>query len=42
MELEKVYLGSCVPLYLLAETPVTPPFPPIWAHIYEGAIGQPR
>jgi hypothetical protein len=35
------YLGSCVQLYLLAETPQLPP-PPAFGLIYEGAIGQPR
>jgi hypothetical protein len=29
----KVYLGSCVQLYSLAETPQLPPSPRIWAHI---------
>jgi hypothetical protein len=39
----KVYLGSGVQLYSLAETPKLSPSPRIWAHIYEGAIaGQPR
>jgi hypothetical protein len=36
MEVEldsKVYLGSCVQLYSLAETPQLPPSPRIWAHI---------
>jgi hypothetical protein len=33
MELDlKVYLGSCVQLYSLAEIPQLPP-PPIWVHI---------
>ncbi len=40
MELDLVYLGSCVQLYLLAETPKAPP--PAFGLIYEGAIGQPR
>jgi hypothetical protein len=33
MELDQVYLGSCVQLYLMAETPQFPPSPRIWAHI---------
>ncbi len=37
----KVYLGSCVQLYSLAETPQHPPSP-AFGLIYEGAIGQPR
>jgi hypothetical protein len=27
------YLGSCVQLYSLAETPQLPPPPRIWAHV---------
>ncbi len=39
----EVYLGSCVQLYSLAETPQLPaPTPPHFGLIYEGAIGQPR
>ncbi len=42
MELDsKDYLGSCVQLYSLAETPQLPPSP-AFGLIYEGAIGQPR
>jgi hypothetical protein len=33
-------LQSLFGLYSLAETSHPPP--PIWAHIYDGAIGQPR
>jgi hypothetical protein len=34
MELDlKIYLGSCVQLYSLAETPQILPPPRIWAHI---------
>ncbi len=32
-QISKVYLGSCVQLYSLAETPQLPPSPRIWAHI---------
>ncbi len=35
----KVYLGSCVQLYLLAETPHLPP-PPAFGIIYEGVIDR--
>jgi hypothetical protein len=33
MPYSKVYLGSCVQLYSLAETPQLPPHPRVWAHI---------
>ncbi len=32
-KVSKVYLGSCLQLYSLAETPRLPPSPHIWAHI---------
>jgi hypothetical protein len=41
LNMELVYLGSCVQLYSLAETPQLPP-PPAFGLIHEGAIGQPR
>jgi hypothetical protein len=43
MELDlQIYLGSCLHLYSLFETPQLPPPPPrIWAQM-RGAIGQPR
>jgi hypothetical protein len=37
----KVIWAPCAQLYSLAKTP-QPPSPCNWAHIYEGAIGQPR
>jgi hypothetical protein len=43
MELDlQHFLGSCVQLYSLAETPQLPqlPPPPAFGLIYEGAIGQ--
>ncbi len=39
-DMSQVYLGSCVQLYSLAETPQLRP-PPAFGLIYEGAIGQP-
>jgi hypothetical protein len=42
MEISKVYLGVCVQLYSLAETPQLSPTPPAFGLIYGGAIGQPR
>ncbi len=33
LDLPEVYLGSCVQLYSLAETPQLSPYPRIWAHI---------
>ncbi len=42
-KISKVYLGSCVQLYSLAETPQPRPSPLIWAqYLYEDAIGHPR
>ncbi len=38
----QIYLGSCVRVYSLAETPQPPPRPPAFGLTYEGAIGQPR
>jgi hypothetical protein len=35
LPVSKVYLGPCVQLYLLAETPQLPTSPRIWAHIRE-------
>ncbi len=40
-QVSKVYLGSCVQLYSLAETPQLLPSP-AFGLIYEGAIGQQR
>jgi hypothetical protein len=37
-----VYLGFCVQLYSLAETPHGRTPPPAFGLIYEGAIGQPK
>jgi hypothetical protein len=39
--MELVYLGSCVQLYSLAETPQLPP-PPAFGLIYKSDIRQPR
>ncbi len=39
--MEFVYLGFCVQLYSLAETPQLTS-PPAFGLKYEGAIGQPR
>jgi hypothetical protein len=41
LKISKVYLGSCVQLYALAETPQVPPSRAVGL-IYEGAIGQQR
>jgi hypothetical protein len=38
----KVYLGSCVQLVSLAETPQLPPSPRIWAHTRALLVSQDR
>ncbi len=42
LDLQSLVGLLCTQLYSLAEAPQFRPSPRIWAHIYEGANGQPR